>query len=125
MNAWLLIAGILAGLAALIHTVAGERTDIRSLRASTVPLSEQAELRGVWHIASAVLALSAVVLLLLAAGMISEAPGPISRGIAVFYVIIGAVFGLTVLLTGRNLLLRAPQWALLWAIGVCAWLGAV
>lgn len=124
MNTWLLLAGIIAALTSLIHGIAGELTDIRNLRKSSVPLNEQAELRGVWHVTTALLAVSAVGLIVLALGGASEQGAVLAYGVAALYILSGVVVALGVIVTRGSSLKRVPGYVLLLVIGGLSWLGA-
>lgn len=123
MNWLLFIAGILTGLTALVHAFAGERTDIRHLMASDVPLNEKIELRGVWHTFS--LALGGSALLLFYAVFINQTAlvEELLSGLAVFYILCGLMVLGLILGTQRDHLAKVPQWLLLLIIGGLMWWG--
>lgn len=124
MNWLFLIAGIVAAIGALIHAFLGERTDIKSLLASSVPPNEKVELRGLWHGFSAILTLTAVALFLLSLTDLIENPRTVAHLIAVTYAAVSLAFLAVVLRAGTSMLARVPQWVLLLAIAVLAWWGA-
>ncbi|MBL8154198.1 MAG: hypothetical protein JNM70_08445 [Anaerolineae bacterium] len=125
MNYWLLVAGIIAGLSCLIHGIAGELTNIRRLREGSIPPNEQAELRGVWHVTTALLAVSAGGLFILATGGVPEYQEALAAGIAVLYILSGMVMALSVVLTRAASLTRVPGYVLLLVIGALSGLGAL
>ena len=89
MNWILLIAGVLTALAALVHVFAGERTDIRHLMTSDVPMNEKIELRGVWHTFSIALGGSAILLFYAVFISQTEPIEELLSGLAVFYILCG------------------------------------
>lgn len=119
-----LLAGLLAATGTAVHTVLGERTNIRHVWASTLPHSEKLELRGVWHGFSVVLALTALALLAMALTDVVEQPRTLAHVIAVVYTGIGLVWLAVAVQAGVRQAMRVPQWLLLLAIGVLAWWGA-
>lgn len=124
MNWFLFSAGILTMLAALVHTFVGERTDIRHLLASDVPMNEKVELRGIWHTFS--IALFGSALLSFYAVFVSrpEIVDSLLLGLASFYVLCGLMVLVLIVATQRDHLLRVPQWILLVLIGLLMWWGA-
>lgn len=123
MDPRLLAAALLSLAGAAVHTFAGERTDIRHLMASPVPLNEKLELRAVWH-AYGITMLAASVALVAIALRPDAAGAILARGIGALFVLHGIVTLATVLATDRRALLRVPQWLLMLAIGALAWWGA-
>lgn len=123
MNWFLLIAGVLTGLAAVVHALAGERTDIRHLMASDVPLNEKIELRGVWHTFS--IALGGSALLLFYSVLVNRTllVDELLSGLAIFYILCGLMILGLILGTQRNYLVKVPQWLLLLVIGGLMWWG--
>lgn len=121
----LLIAGFGTALSALVHTVAGERTNIRHLLQSNVPITEQIEVRAIWHMISLMLALSAGVLIVAAASGLSDSMRVLVRAIAAYYLLCGIVLAATIVITHPRLLLRVPQWLLFQAIAGLAWWGTL
>jgi len=119
----LIIAGFIAALSAFIHTVFGERTNIKHLYASNVPKNEKLELRGVWHGFGVLMALTALVLFLSGITEIVEQPRTIVHAIAIVYSAIGLVFFWVVLRGGVRQVLQVPGWALLLSIAAFAWWG--
>ncbi|MEM7125725.1 MAG: hypothetical protein AAF702_05335 [Chloroflexota bacterium] len=125
MNWPLLIAGGLTALAALVHALAGERTDIRHLLASDVPTNEKLELRGVWHTFSIALAGSAFIAFYSVLVQQTMLLNDLLRGLALFYLLCGTMVFLLILGTERRFLLKVPQWLLLLVIGGLMWWGSV
>jgi hypothetical protein len=125
MNKWLLVAGVLAGVVALIHVFAGGHDVAAPLLASSLAEDVRLTLYAVWHMVSVLLAVSA--------GALAWAAWPeqglkaisVVRLVAVLWIASGLVF-LVVALTqpGEGLLLKLPQWILLIPVGVLAWVGA-
>lgn len=125
MNWFLIAAGILTMVAALIHALAGERTDIRHLMASDVPMNEKIELRGVWHTFS--IALFGSALLSFYAAFVSR-PAIVDSlliGLASFYALCGLMVLGLIVTTRRDHLMRVPQWLLLLVIGAIMGWGAI
>jgi hypothetical protein len=124
MSLQLIAAGVLALLAAVIHAVAGERTDIRSLNQSTVPPSEQVELRATWHIGSVALGLAGLVMTAMGLNLL-PLPLEIPRLLAAQFIAFGLVWVVVAGLKGSVMLGKAPQWALLLGIGLLAGWGSL
>ncbi|MCP9944026.1 hypothetical protein LUX12_03255 [Streptomyces somaliensis] len=124
MNGWLFAAGLLAAATAVVHVVAGGRSVVRPLLGSSLPAEPRRTLHAVWHLVTADLSLSSVVLLALA--WASEPSTPLVLFIAAQYAAYAVVF-LVVALTADwpRPLLRLPQWMLLLPVGVLAFLGTV
>jgi hypothetical protein len=119
MNLPFLIASLVCVVAAVIHGVAGERTNIRVLAHTEMQPTLKLELRAVWHIVTVHLAASAVMLLLLA---IAVQPQVLIGQLIVaqFFVYGLGWVGLAAL--SKIGLLKAPQWVLLLAIaGLTYW----
>jgi len=125
MNWQFLVAGIIAAMAALVHTIGGESTNIRHLRRSDVPATEQLELRGVWHAFSIALTLSAAILLVSAFAGAPGMPIGVIQALAVYYALCALVWLVVTVITQVRLLLRVPQWLLLLAIAGFAWWGTL
>ncbi|MCQ0022991.1 hypothetical protein M4914_08550 [Streptomyces somaliensis DSM 40738] len=124
MNGWLFAAGLLAAATAVVHVVAGGRSVVRPLLGGSLPAEPRRTLHAVWHLVTADLSLSSVVLLALA--WASEPSTPLVLFIAAQYAAYAVVF-LVVALTADwpRPLLRLPQWMLLLPVGVLAFLGTV
>lgn len=118
------VAGGIAALAAVIHAVMGERTDVRSLWRSDVPLNEKIELRGTWHAFSAVLALTALTLFVIGLTNRVESPRTLAHVIAVTHGLTGLAWLLVTLRSGLRQAVQVPQWVLLWVVAGLAWWGA-
>jgi membrane-anchored protein YejM (alkaline phosphatase superfamily) len=118
------VAGLIAALGAFVHTVFGERTNIKNLWTSAVPINEKLELRGTWHGFGVLLVLTAVVLLLIALTDVIENPRMIAHFIAITYALIGLTFLSVVLREGVAQVDRVPGWLLLLAIAGFTWWGA-
>ncbi|MHA2271670.1 MAG: hypothetical protein ACXACI_07395 [Candidatus Hodarchaeales archaeon] len=122
INFPLLIAGLLTIVGALVHIFAGEKTNIQSLLESNIPRNLKLELRGMWYVGSVVLALSGSVLLWLSFISDVEKAKWLIFFLALEFFLFSIVFFFLLLATGRDMLLKVPQWILLFAIGVlCAW----
>jgi hypothetical protein len=133
VNVPLLVAGVLAVLAAAIHGVGGEILIVRKLRPQTLPPSRfggptttKIMIRGTWHMTTiAFLAVGSA--LLLSASVLQ---GDTARGASL--VAAGASTGFASLALGSVLIRRRPQAlfrhpapAILSAIAVLAWWGAI
>ncbi|MGC5038692.1 MULTISPECIES: hypothetical protein [unclassified Streptomyces] len=123
MNGWLLTAGVVAAATTLVHLTAGGRSVVRPLLGSAMAAEPRRTLHVVWHMVTADLLLSSVVLLVSA---FAAAPStPLVRFMAAQYLAYAAVFLVVALAADwPRPLLRLPQWMLLLPVGVLALVGA-
>lgn len=106
-----LIAAIATGVAAAVHGIAGEASNMRQLRTSDVPDNSQVEIHATWHGFTFIMAVSAALLLRIA---YQRKPSQeLVNGLIGLYAGTGAIFGLLALRNGPVGLLKTPQWALL------------
>jgi hypothetical protein len=124
VNGWLLAAGGIAAATTGIHVVAGGRSVVRPLLTGPLPAEPKRTLHVVWHLVTADLLLSSVVLLALAW---TAAPStPLVLFIAAQYVAYAVVFLLVTLAADwPRPLLQLPQWMLFLPVGVLAFIGTV
>ncbi|MFI2457924.1 hypothetical protein [Streptomyces sp. NPDC019539] len=124
MNGWLLAAGALATVTALIHLVAGGRDVIRPLLGCSLEGDARRTLHAVWHFATADLLFSGVALTTLAT---HPAPyAPLVLFIAAHFLAYAAVFVVITLRAGWSRpLLRLPQWMLLLPVAALAGVGVL
>ncbi|PZT68315.1 hypothetical protein DN402_08815 [Streptomyces sp. SW4] len=124
MNGWLLAAGTLAAGTTAIHIAAGGRSVVRPLLAGPLAAEPRRTLHAVWHLVTADLLLSAVVLLALA--WVSAPSTALVLFIAAQYLAYTVAF-LTVTLTARwpRPLLKLPQWTLLLPISLCTFISTL
>ncbi|MFF7717699.1 hypothetical protein [Streptomyces sp. NPDC007988] len=124
MNGWLLAAGALATVTALIHLVAGGRDVVRPLLSSTLDDEPLRTLHAVWHFATADLFFSGVALATLAT---RPAPyAPLVLFIAAHFLAYAAVFVvITLRADWSRPLLRLPQWMLLLPVAALAGAGVL
>jgi len=109
LNVPLLIAGILTTLAALIHSIAGEITTIRSLASAELKQAPKLELRAVWYMVAVHLFASAIMLFILAFAVNRDVV--MGRFLAIQFFGYGLAFlGLAVVKQVR--LFQVPQWVL-------------
>ncbi|WP_017600865.1 hypothetical protein, partial [Nocardiopsis lucentensis] len=107
MNGWLLAAGALAAVTALIHLVAGGRDVVRPLLGSPLEAEARRTLHAVWHFATADLLFSGVALIALATRTAANAP--LVLFIAAHFLAYAAVFLVITLRAGWSRpLLRLP-----------------
>ncbi|MEV2275526.1 hypothetical protein AB0I72_08055 [Nocardiopsis sp. NPDC049922] len=124
MNGWLLAAGALATVTALIHLFAGGRDVVRPLLESALPSEPMRTLHAVWHFATADLLFSGAALIALGASNTTNAP--LVLFIAAHFVAYSAVFlVITLRADWSRPLLRLPQWILLLPVAVLAGVGAL
>jgi hypothetical protein len=118
------VAGMLTLLAAVLHAIAGERTNIQHLLATDMLLTEKIELRATWHFGSIGLAFAGIGLL--AVGITDQpAVGPwTGYAVAITLGSFALVWIICTVISDRRLLLRVPQWILLLAIALLGWWGA-
>ncbi|MFF9868101.1 hypothetical protein ACF1G0_22235 [Streptomyces sp. NPDC013953] len=122
MNGWLLAAGSIAAATTVIHVAAGGRSIVRPLLTGPLPAEPKHTLHGVWHLVTADLLLSSVVLLALAFAAAPSAA--LVLFIAAQYVAYAVVFLIITLAADRpRPLLQLPQWMLLLPVGVLALIG--
>ena len=118
MNLLMLIGGILSLIAALIHMVVGEKTDIAQLLKTHIQLNLKLELRGVWYAFGLDLGITSLFLLFLAfkSSLVEN------ELLIVFFSLRFILYGLgilvVILMTNRKYLFKVPQWLLLLAIGI-------
>ncbi|MCH0542361.1 hypothetical protein I3F58_22970 [Streptomyces sp. MUM 203J] len=124
MNGWLMAAGVLATLTALVHLFAGGRDVVRPLLGSALADEPLRTLHAVWHFATADLLFSGVALIALA---VRPAPNaPLVLFIAAHFLAYAAVFLVITLRVGWSRpLLRLPQWMLLLPVAALAGAGAL
>lgn len=116
IGAMLLIGG------ALVHTFAGEATDIRALLASQIRSGLQQELRLAWHLAGIDMLVSGGFMLGLA---FTDVTG--ERLLVTFTALRVTLYGVMalalLLTTRRDLVFKVPQWMLMLVIAALLWLG--
>ncbi|WP_432072947.1 hypothetical protein [Streptomyces wuyuanensis] len=124
MNGWLLAAGALATVTALIHLVAGGRDVVRPLLGSSLEAEPLRTLHAVWHFATADLLFSGVALTALATRPAPNAP--LVLFIAAHFLAYAAVFLVITFRVGWSRpLLRLPQWMLLLPVAALAGAGVL
>ena len=125
MNKLLLLASVLAAFVTSVHVVAGGRDVAIPLLASGLGDEPRLTLYAVWHMVSALLGISAVVLARATLPKHQVAMASAVRLVALLWLASGFVF-LAVAATqpGEGLFLKLPQWILLLPVGMLAWLGA-
>ncbi|HBH49037.1 MAG TPA: hypothetical protein DDX98_10375 [Bacteroidales bacterium] len=106
---------ILAG--ALVHSIAGELTDIRALLDSSIPDNYKSELRFAWYLVAIDFFVSGSYLLILLVRRKLEANRLLINFIALRFLLYGLAIMVTLIVTMPSLLLDVPQWILLIAIG--------
>lgn len=114
-NGFYLAAGIIVGLAAIVHGVGGELVNIAALLNTTLASNTLVELRAVWHGYTLILAGSAYILLAHTFGR--RFSSDLMLALMLFYSIGGVIWLVVVFLMGTENLLLTPQWILLLAIG--------
>ncbi|WP_031079765.1 hypothetical protein [Streptomyces sp. NRRL S-118] len=124
MNGWLLAAGGIAAATTVIHVAAGGRSIVRPLLTGPLPAEPKRTLHAVWHLVTADLVFSSVVLLALA---FAAAPSTaLVLFIAAQYVAYAVVFLIITLAADRpRPLLQLPQWMLLLPVGALALIGTL
>jgi hypothetical protein len=125
MNKTLLLASVLAAFVTVVHIFAGGKDVASPLLASALADEARLTLYAVWHMVSALLGISALVLARAALPQHQVRMAPAVRLVALLWLASGLVF-LAVAATqpGEGLFLKLPQWILLLPVGVLAWLGA-
>jgi hypothetical protein len=118
MTNWLIIlAGILAGVTAFIHTFIGEKDVARPLLASPIGETIRLTLYACWHLVSAALLLSSLALLLSGAGVYMSSE--LIAFISIMWILFGIVFLVVTLgIAKPRGILRFPQWTLLILVGL-------
>ena len=122
MNTLFLIAGILAAIAALVHSIGGEITTIRPLNNAEIQPVPKLELRAAFYIVAIHLFASAIMLFNLA----FATPGEVVMGrfLAIQFFGYGAAFlGLAVV--KRVGLLKAPQWVMFFLLAGLTYWGTI
>ena len=118
MNIQWFAASILALVATLVHLFAGEKTDIKHLMLSGMPINLKIEMRMCWYMVAIDMAVSGIYLLGVGLRNMLPMSEPLLRTIALRFVLYGLVALLLILFTQKDHLLKVPQWALLMAIGL-------
>jgi hypothetical protein len=124
MNWQLLIAGILALIATAGHAIGGEMTNIRPLMKTDLPQNLKVGFRNVWHMVSIAALASALMLLFMGIAAPNFNVMVIARGIAVAFALWGAIWLVLTAITNAQLLIKLPQWILMFAVAIFAWWGA-
>ncbi|MFB8246023.1 hypothetical protein ACFC5X_13365 [Streptomyces sp. NPDC055952] len=123
MNGWLLTAGGIAIVTTGIHATAGGRSVVRPLLGSTVAAEPKRTLHVVWHMVTADLLLSSLVLL--GCSFMAAPSTALVLFIAVQYVVYAGLFLIVTLAADwPRPLLRLPQWMLLLPVAVLAFVGS-
>jgi hypothetical protein len=117
-NIYLLIAGFLNLFTAFIHLIGGQITLLSPLRNSNLTTQVITEFLGVWHMATAVLFYTSI--LLIQKGFKAN---NVSKEVIHFMGILYILFGLSFVGASIYEMQLAPQWALLLPIGVLALIG--
>ena len=116
-NWFVLSAGILAGVTALIHIIAGGKDVARPLLTSSIDEVVKLTLYACWHLVSAALFLSSIALFGNGAGFFNS-PETVAF-VSIMWLMFGAVFLVVTLGFAKpSGLLRFPQWALLVPVGL-------
>lgn len=123
-NWFVLSAGILAGITAFIHVIAGGKDVARPLLAGPVDEVVKLTLYACWHLVSVALYLSSIVLLGYGAGFYGS-PETVAF-VSIMWLLFGAVFLVVTLgLAKPRGLFRFPQWTLLLPVGLLGLWGLV
>lgn len=122
MNIQLLIAAILTLIGAIVHTVGGEKINIKDLLQTGIPTNIKAELRMSWYLIAIDMAVSGIYLLLMVIGTLAEHELLLGF-IALRFVLYGIAALVQLLITQPDYLFKVPQWVLLTAIGLLVWWG--
>jgi len=116
-NWFVLSAGILAGITALIHVIAGGKDIARPLLAGSVDEVVKLTLYACWHLVSVALFLSSIALLGHGAGFYNS-PETVAF-VSIMWFMFGAVFLVVTLgFANSGALFRLPQWVLLVPVGL-------
>ena len=117
-NTLLIIAGVLNLFTAILHLIGGQISLINPLLDSDIELQAKTELLGVWHMATAVLFATSVVLLYF--GFI---PGKSSKHLIKFIAYLYILFSISFIVVSIMYNQFAPQWTLLLPIGILSIIG--
>lgn len=118
MKTRLIIASVILLIAAFVHTIGGELTDIRALLLSEIPLNLKLEIRGTWYLVAIDFLISAAYLFyLIFKNKLLEQILLISF-IGIRMLLYGLLFLILILLTENGLLFQVPQWILLMSVGI-------
>lgn len=118
MTNWFVVAaGLLAGLTAFVHVIAGGKDVARPLLASAIDEVVKLTLYACWHLVSVALFLCAFALLGHGAGFY-HSPQTVAF-VAIMWLLFGVVFLVVTLVVAKpGGLFRFPQWVLLLPVGV-------
>lgn len=119
MNRLLVIAAILAAVTAAVHVLAGGQDVAAPLLASSMAAAPKLTLYAVWHMVSAVLAMSVPALFIGSLPRHARAARYLVLFVSALWCAFGLVFlGLIALLPERGWLFKLPQWILLLPVGL-------
>ena len=125
MSVPFLIAGILSGLAFVLHGVWAEYAQLKRLRETDLPASEKLAIRGAWHIVSLTFLWSSITLFVLAFSNFIEQPNTVGRFISLLFIGYALFWALAVAIDRPVYLIKLPLWVLMLAVGALAWWGTL
>jgi hypothetical protein len=118
-NVYLIVAGLINLLTALLHTFAGQIDLINPLMDSNIELQTKSELLSAWHIVTILLFATAFILLKNGFRWSVSEDKTAVRYIGYLYILFCIPF---IVVSFMNNLF-APQWILLLPIGLLSWIG--
>lgn len=118
MNILLLISAIMALIAFAIHGIAGEITDIKTLLKTDYPESYKIEVRMVWHAFTIDMLFNAIILFIIAIGDSIQEFEALIIVLSLKFILFGFTCLGVILYTNKSYILKVPQWALLFLLGI-------
>jgi len=114
----LIIATILLFIAAIIHCIGGELTDINSLMNSSIAQNLKIEIRAVWYLVAIDFFVSGIYLVFIIQKGIMNKNILLINFIGFRMLLYGITFLILILYINSELLFSIPQWILLLIIGI-------
>ena len=113
-NIYLIIAGIINSITALLHTIGGQLDLVNPLSNSNLSNQQKAEWIGGWHIITIVLYATSYLLLKTGFNSSKQRNSEIVKYIGIIYLL----FSIPFIITSVTYNLLAPQWILLFPIAL-------
>lgn len=118
-NIYLIIAGIINSITAILHTIGGQLDLVNPLSNSNLSNQQKAEWIGGWHIITIVLFATSYLLLKTGFNSVKQLNTDIVKYIGILYLL----FSIPFIITSVTYNLLAPQWILLFPIALFSILG--
>jgi hypothetical protein len=123
MNLWFLAGGLFTGIATVIHTIGGQKTNIKHIKESEVPSSEKIEFYGVWHLISGNFLIGTLTLLLIGVIDFGDSGNLLALFISVNYIFYLIIFLVISVIETKWQFYRVPQLYLVVLMGILPLIG--